>query len=438
MDLLRGRQTIKRLGFLRKSQFWSRDQLESWQLNRLNLLLIHASNESPFYKKRLEGIQLPLTSLEQIEQIPILTKEEIRNNGEDIRCRDVPESRFVASRTGGSTGEPMQYFWDKRGMDWNRGTVYRSAEWAGVQLGEKTAQMSGSHFDYSEMQKLKSKIIFWLQRYRDFPVAFLDRALMDRYVKEIVEYQPTSIWGYAGGIHLLARHILENYPEQQFPFLKAIITSSENLFPEQREVINRAFGGEKVFDNYGSREMYMAAECDQHNGYHIHAEVIYLEVVDKHNRRCAPGELGRVILTDLSNHAFPFIRYEIGDIGRMANDEECACGVRLPRLQSVDGRIADIVVAGDRILTAPNFTLIFSDLDGVDAYQIRQDHEDSIEVFIVPGENFTESVFSYIENSLKELTAGKLKISINRVDQIAVPESGKRRFIISTIGKEKL
>ena len=203
-------------------------------------------------------------------------------------------------------------------------------------------------------------------------------------------------------------------------------------------MINRAFGGEKVFDNYGSREMYMAAECDQHNGYHIHAEVIYLEIVDKHNRRCAPGELGRVILTDLSNHAFPFIRYEIGDIGRMANDEECACGVRLPRLQSVDGRIADIVVAGDRILTAPNFTLIFSDLDGVDAYQIRQDHEDSIEVFIVPGKNFTESVFSYIENSLKELTAGKLKISINRVDQIAVPESGKRRFIISTIGKEKL
>jgi phenylacetate-CoA ligase len=261
---------------------------------------------------------------------------------------------------------------------------------------------------------------------------------MNHYVKEIARYRPTSIWGYAGGIHLLAGHILEKFPDQDFPYLTAIITSSENLFPKQREVINRAFGGQKVFDNYGSREMYIAAECNQHNGYHIHGEVIYLEIVDKHNKRCAPGELGRVVLTDLSNHAFPFIRYEIGDIGRMASEETCACGVKLPKLQSIDGRIADIVVAGDRILTAPNFTLIFSDLEGVDAYQIRQDRLDGIDVFIVPGEKFSDAVMSYIENSLKELTAGKLKVSINPVREITVGESGKRRFIISTIGKDNI
>jgi len=438
MDLLRGRQTIKRLKFLRKSQYWSRDQLESWQLTRLNALLAHAREQSPFHKKRLEGIQLPLTSFDQMEQIPIMSKDDIRRHREDICCRDVPASRFVASRTGGSTGEPMHYFWDKHGQDWNRGTVYRSGEWAGVRLGEKTIQMSGSRFDLSEMRKLHWKFILWLQRYKDLPVSYLDPDLMDRYVREIGRYRPTQIWGYANGIYLMARHILEHYPDEKFPYLKAILTSSENLFPEKREAINKAFGGQKVFDNYGSREIYIAAECNQHNGYHIHGEVVYLEIVDKNNKRCAPGELGRVVLTDLSNHAFPFIRYENGDIGRMAGEEACACGIQLPKLESIDGRIADVIVAGDRILTAVNFSLTFSDLEGVAAYQIRQDHVDRIEVYIVPSAKFSNSVMQYIENALKELTAGKVKITMQLVDEIAVPESGKRRFIVSTIGKENI
>ena len=60
--------------------------------------------------------------------------------------------------------------------------------------------------------------------------------------------------------------------------------------------------------------MYIGAECREHQGYHCTPRCLFVEVVDKDNRPCAPGELGRVLVTDLSNHVFPFIRYEIGDV----------------------------------------------------------------------------------------------------------------------------
>jgi len=438
LDLLRGRKTIKRLKFLRQSQYWDEDTLARWQLDRLNDLLIDARDNSPFHRERLANIKLPLSSLYELERLPVLTKDEIRENGEKIKNHSLPADRFVPSRTGGSTGEPMQYFWDKRGMDWNRGSVYRSAEWAGTRLGERTVQMSGSHYDYNEMQKLKWKLVFFLQRYRDFPIAYMSSDLLEIYYQELIRYRPTSIWGYASGVYGFAEHIARHHPDAAFPWLKGIITSSENLFPYQRELINEVFGGNKVFDNYGSREMYMAAECNQHDGYHIHAEIILLEVVDRENRRVKPGEMGRILLTDLSNHAFPFIRYEVGDIGTLSEDVECACGIRLPKLKSVEGRIADLIVLPDRVLTAPNFATLFSDLSGIQSYQIRQDKKNEVEVLIVPATDYSDQVRNYITASMQDLVGENVKVLLNEVNAIEVPESGKRRFVVSSISRQAI
>jgi phenylacetate-CoA ligase len=184
--------------------------------------------------------------------------------------------------------------------------------------------------------------------------------------------------------------------------------------------------------------MYIGAECSEHNGYHLHAEVVLTEVVDADNRPCPPGTRGRVLVTDLANHAFPFVRYEIGDVGVMAPAGSCPCGVSLPRLASVEGRIADIVVLRDRLLTAPNFTVLFSDLRGIKAYQIRQESIDRLDVYFVPGEGYLPSVGLYVESSIRKMVADQAVITMHQVSDIPVPESGKRRYIISNVAREHL
>jgi len=183
--------------------------------------------------------------------------------------------------------------------------------------------------------------------------------------------------------------------------------------------------------------MYLASECGAHRGYHVHAEVVIVEVVGPDNRPCAPGERGRVLVTDLSNHAFPFIRYEIGDMAVRAEDAPCPCGVTLPRLQAVEGRIADMVVLRDRVLTPPNFTILFSDIRGIKAYQVRQQAIDRIDVYVVPDHDYTEEVSRYVLGAIEQMVAGQARVTLNKVSEIAVSESGKRRFVVSTVGGER-
>ena len=438
LDALRGRRTIERLRFLRTSQHWNRATLQAWQLARMNELLLQARGHSEFYGKALAGITLPLRSLDEVASLPVLGKQHIRENLQGLQCRNLPRSRFVMSRTGGSTGEPTYYYWDKQGMDWNRASVYRSAEWAGAALGERTVHMSGSHFDYTQAQKLQSRIVFFLQRYRDYPVAFLTHELLERYFQQLNRFRPSSIWGYASGLNAFAQFIEKQHPGAKFDYLKALITSSETLLPEQRRRIDAVFGVGKVHDNYGSREMYIGAECGAHTGYHLHSEVLYVEVVDKHNQPCAPGETGRILLTDLANHAFPFIRYEIGDVGAMADETACSCGVTLPRLQKVEGRVADLIVLRDRVLTPPNFATLFSDLQGIRAYQIRQEAIDRIDVYLVPGDAYTDKVGDYVIGAIRQMAAGQASVELHRVADIEVPESGKRRYVVSKIATQQL
>lgn len=434
-DRVRGRRTIERLRFLRQSQHWQPERLRQWQLERLNLLLEQARTASPFHRERLRELALPLRSLDQLDQLPILTKAQIKANFDAIKATNLGRTRYVLSRTGGSTGEPMFYFWDKAGMDWNRASVYRSAEWAGTALGERALQMSGSHFDFHQGQKLLNKVVYALQRYRDCSVAAATEQQLEQYYGLLRRFRPTAIWGYASGVDQFARHIDERRGGAEFPFLRAILTSSETLRPEQRSRINRVFGADKVFDNYGSREMYIGAECSAHAGYHLHAEVLLVEIVDAAGRTCSPGERGRVVLTDLSNHAFPFIRYEIGDLAVMGAPEVCPCGVRLPRLQSLEGRIADIVVLRDRVLTPPNFATLFSDKPGIRAYQIVQDSIDELKVIMEPDEDFSETTRDYIARSIEEMVAGQARVRIITDEPIHVPESGKRRFVVSSVGQ---
>lgn len=433
LDRIRGRANMERLTFLRESQYWPPERLAAWRTERLNSLLMQARDYSPFYRERLKGLSLPLASLDDLKALPVLKKSDIKNNRERIKCTHLPRGRFLPGRTGGSTGEALHYYYDKEGRDWNRASVYRSQEWAGTSLGEKTVQMSGSHYDYERSEKLFWKAVLFLQRYRSLPVSYVNDAVFSGYFNEIHRFKPTSIWGYASGITLFSQYIRQNHPGADFNFLKAVITSSENLNDRQRRTIESAFGTGKVYDHYGSREFYMASECRIHAGYHIHGEVLLLEVVDPQNNPCPPGKMGRILITDLSNRAFPFIRYEIGDVGVLAEDKPCPCGVTLPKLARVEGRIADLVKLPDRILTPPNLTIVLSDCDGVDQFQIVQKKKDQLDVHLVVNPRYTPENEKYIRDSLSQLIGPMTSLNILHVPSITVPASGKRRFVISEI-----
>ena len=439
MDAVRRRHTIRHLRFLRESQYWEPERLAAWQLERLNGLLLQARYHSPHYARSLARVRLPLRSLGELADLPKFTKAIARREYHAIPATNLPRSRFQPSRTGGSTGEPMHYYWDRLGKDWNRASVYRDMEWAGVSLGERTVEMSGSHFDHTRARSARGRAAARLMRFRVYSVAFLTEELLESYVQAILRWRPTNIVGYSSGIATLARYIRDEHPGVDLSTVSAVFTGSESLRPEQRRLIESAFGAGKVYDTYGAREMYMGAECSEHDGHHLNAEVVLLEVVDRDDRPCAAGERGRILLTDLSNHAFPFIRYEVGDLGVLGDPaHRCPCGLRLPKLAKVEGRIADMVVLRDRVLTPPNFTILMSDIRGLDAFQIRQPTVDRVDAYLVPGPGYQHDVADYVRRSIEAMVDGQARVAIHEVAQIDVPESGKRRFVVSEVSGGQL
>ncbi|MGY8914112.1 MAG: phenylacetate--CoA ligase family protein, partial [Flavobacteriales bacterium] len=118
--------------------------------------------------------------------------------------------------------------------------------------------------------------------------------------------------------------------------------TSAPLFEEQRELMQKAFGA-PVCDQYGNTEiMLIAAECPKQKGLHIMQDTVHIEFVDENNQPVPPNTIGKILLTDLTNYAFPLIRYDIGDEGKYL-EEPCSCGSPLPLMDNVRGRQALII-----------------------------------------------------------------------------------------------
>src|SRR5262249_20401397 len=115
-----------------------------------------------------------------------------------------------------------------------------------------------------------------------------------------------------------------------------LLTTNETVRPEVRAAAE-AFFGARVFDCYSSGEMgIVALDCPTGGVRHVMAETVMMEVLNDEGTPCAPGETGRVILTDLSNFASPLIRYDTTDYAELAGP--CACGRGLPALARIVGR----------------------------------------------------------------------------------------------------
>jgi phenylacetate-CoA ligase len=191
-----------------------------------------------------------------------------------------------------------------------------------------------------------------------------------------------------------------------------------------------------VFDRYGCREFgNIAHECGQHNGYHINVERFVIEILNDHGKPVEPGESGEIIVTDLDNYGFPFIRYRTGDMA-VASARICSCGRGLPLLKSIEGRVFDVVKApnGNRI-AGTFWTLALRSVPGVKHFQIEQISIDQLIVRIVKDYDYSIKSETAIIDLIRDKCGNNIEIEMIYTDNIPVTLSGKRRFIISHVGE---
>jgi phenylacetate-CoA ligase len=149
--------------------------------------------------------------------------------------------------------------------------------------------------------------------------------------------------GNPSALLLLAKFVIES---QSRPRVRFIISTSDQLLTEERKRLTSVFDT-NVYDFYASYEVgAIAAECTGLVGHHISSENLIVEIVGHDGAEVSPGQIGSIIVTDLNNYSMPLIRYEIGDLSYLL-DDECTCGRALPMLGRIEGRITDVIVTPD-------------------------------------------------------------------------------------------
>jgi phenylacetate-CoA ligase len=251
--------------------------------------------------------------------------------------------------------------------------------------------------------------------------------------KYMFSFKPDFLFSYPSSlVHLCDYMDRSRTPAYSPP--KGIFTSGEQLYEWQRKRVEETFNT-PVYNFYGCREVgNIAHECQRRNGLHVVMENVLVEVVNEKGLPVVEEE-GDILVTDLNNYVMPFIRYKIGDRGKLLK-RKCGCGrVGLP-LMELAGRTFDIITSPSGSAVGGTFwTLLFKSKPGIQNFRVVQEKVDSILINYISEDGLPlskEVIHSFRGEILARLPG--LQIDFKQVKQFSALPSGKQQFVFSKIG----
>ncbi len=314
------------------------------QLSALERIVRHARETTSFYADRLAPLFVGGEFTPQHwASVPILTRQEAQDNSAAIRSTRLPDGTEAREgETSGSTGTPLKFAWSTLSSISTRAVVERMTVWHGLDPAASLAEIRSFPPGYANFpgQRVGQS---WSFR---SPAASYYRLSVTTPVARQLAWLKLVGVGYLLTYPTMLRELAEACLAENADLgFDAVLTVGEVLTPEIRELCRAAFGA-RAIDSYGCQEMgKVAVECEVSGHYHVCASNVLLEVLDDDGRQVPPGESGRIVLTSLYNYAMPFIRYEIGDFGRLGGP--CPCGRSLPVLTEILGRRRNMITLPD-------------------------------------------------------------------------------------------
>ena len=422
---------------LRNHQWNTLEENKKIQQKKLYILIEYASENIPYYKRIIQEYNIKFsedTIFKDIKKFPLLTKDVIRNNFDELyKFRD---HTYYRNSSGGSTGEPVIFYQDSNYFAWNTAAKILFDEWAGRKLGEPMIKLWGSLRDILKCgQGFKEYLRQQLSGVTIISSSRIAEKDMYKYMQRINIIKPYLIFAYTNSIDEFACFIQKHHLSIYSP--QAIMTSAGVLFPEVRARIEDIFQA-TVFNRYGSREVGdIACNCKTSPGLHLISDIHYVEIVDDEGKEVKLGKSGNIIVTLLTNYTMPLIRYKIGDRGILSN-KNCKCGHGLPLLEKVVGRITGNFKnkLGDYISGGLFFSLFYF-IENIKQFQIIQEAIDYISINLVLIDKTKlkdmDKDFKEINQTIWKAMGNDTKIKYNIVDEIKLSPSGKYMYSFSRV-----
>ncbi len=435
---LRGDRLISFLEELEKNQWLPPGEIDDIQWRRLETLLSQAIRWVPYYQDafRRSGVKPEdIQSPADFRKVPLLAKETIRAAGSLMISKD-PMRRGDASSTGGTTGEPLRFYVDASAGQIRRANTIRGYRRAGIDIGDRHAVLWGMPLDVPFRERLADAAKNYFNNHCYLSTFDMSDAAMLRYASRLRSFKPHLITAYPSALALFAGFCRSRGVADIRP--RAIVSSGEQLFESQREIIEAVFGC-RVFDRYGSLEFgNVAHECGEHRGLHVMNDLYYVEILAENGEPANDGEVGEIVVTDLLNLYMPFIRYRTGDLA-VSTRRVCPCGSGFPLLDRVEGRLFDEILtpAGKRV-SGQFWSWLSCAVPGIRRFQIEQREASGVVFRFVPGPDWRDEHERDLEKKIKANFGESFRVAFAKVEEIPLTRSGKSKFIISKMGERLL
>lgn len=418
------------LAWLERTQWASPARLRDLQNERLRRLISHAYQQSTFYRRRMNAAGLAprrIRTVDDLEPLPVLTRDDVREHFQEIKADNAERFRPQQGTTSGTTGAHLEFLRDHDTMGIGSAVLWRFWRWHGARFHDRFAQITSLvNAEATGAQAVRSLG----SRRLTLRLRSLDPDNLDVAIEHLARFQPDVLrCGSTTLLTYLARFLLRQQTRQIRPRLVA--AGGERVFPDQRQIVEEAFGVPLV-EGYGNWEyVVFAGECER-GRLHFAPEMGYVEIL-KGGQRLPPGEVGEIVVTSLWNRSFPFIRYAIGDVGRI-DGEPCPCGRCLPTWRIIGGRQKDLLATPDGYLhLTGSFLGTPRWRQKIRGIRFYQETRSAVLAQVVKGPEFHDDDIPALRHEIREALEGRLAFSIQFCESLEQTAGGKYRYIVTKV-----
>ncbi|MEL0455259.1 phenylacetate--CoA ligase family protein [Flavobacteriaceae bacterium SZ-1-7] len=389
--------------------------------------------KNPFYKTFGKGIDL-----NDWNRVPIMTKSHLQQPlVERLSAGFTPKSVYI-NKTSGSSGDPFIFTKDKfcHALTW--AVIQNRFGWYGLDFNtSKQARFYGIPLDKKGYHKERFKDAL-SHRFR-FSVFDLSDASFEKYLKKFGSTRFDYINGYTSSIVQFAKFLQRKdiVLNHVCPSLKACVVTSEMLFEDDKKLMETQFGV-PVINEYGASELDLIAFENPDGNWQINSETLFVEILDEQDNPLPLGEEGRIVITSLYNKAHPFIRYDIGDIGKLSKTST----IKNPILEKLIGRTNDIAIlpSGKKAAGLTFYYItksIIEDNGNVKEFVIEQLKPDTFKIVYVSSGKLSDEKKEKINAEMENYLENGLNIIYEKQDQLNRSKSGKLKQFSSYLNKKQ-
>lgn len=414
---------MKRFG---ETQYRRREEAEEEEFASFRRVFDYAYTSIPFYRQKYQAAGVSPDQIRtrgDVARVPVLSKKEIMDHlGETAAAY---RGRKFKRSTSGSTGKPLVFYKDNESMTYMDAILYRNYSWYGIDLGDRQARVWGHPL--GRAGRLKTMAVDTLLNRIRLSAFDLQEEKYLRYLRRMEQFKAQYVYGYAQAVFEFCNYFRKRGIDLSHLGIKAIILTGEMVFAYQIETIREVFGA-PVAQEYGCTEVGIIGFGCPEGTTHL-MENLMVEVLPS-----TAGEGGDLVVSELYGRLFPFIRYVLGDRGRISS-RSCSCGRQLKVLEELLGRKDDFVICPDGRMLDPYvveyaINELPKKLGQVQQFKVVQRELQSLEI-VVTAEGNSDGIRDHLHDKMKKLLPASMQVRVEIVGELPKELSGKLRCFTS-------